>query len=115
MSALDMREALCVGRGRLFESTNINDHRAAAAICANCPVRLKCAALLRDVVSDATALWAGGRPVGTWAGQLVGVAGRRELPREHGTDRGYYQHRHRREDACAKCKKAHALTERKSA
>lgn len=33
----------------------------------------------------------------------------RGFPREHGTPRGYYQHRHLREDACAECRAAHAV------
>ena len=35
--------------------------------------------------------------------------GRRLLPVEHGTDRGYYQHRARIEPACAPCRAAHSV------
>ena len=31
------------------------------------------------------------------------------LPREHGSERGYYQHRSRGEVQCAPCRRAHAL------
>lgn len=31
----------------------------------------------------------------------------KQLPREHGTDRGYQQHRQHAEPACASCKAAH--------
>ncbi|RBY82667.1 hypothetical protein DQ240_18390 [Blastococcus sp. TF02A-26] len=34
--------------------------------------------------------------------------GRPALAREHGTNRGYHQHRSRGEDACAPCLDAHA-------
>lgn len=113
MSAPDLREASCKGRPQLFESLDAADHEMAAAICAWCPVRVACKSLLLEVQREATALESGGGPVGTWAGELIGSRvgrQRRALPREHGTDRGYYQHRHRREDACAGCKAAHART-----
>lgn len=38
----------------------------------------------------------------------VSHGGRRRLPVEHGTDRGYYQHRVRHEEACASCRAAHS-------
>lgn len=39
--------------------------------------------------------------------------GRPALPREHGTERGYQQHRHRKEAACTECLDAHAQNNRK--
>ena len=107
-----MADASCRGQHRIFDSLAPADHEIAAAICAWCPVRLRCATLVRDVQRKATAAASGGGPVGTWAGELIGSkGGRLPLPREHGTDRGYYQHRHRREDACAGCKAAHRVAE----
>lgn len=38
--------------------------------------------------------------------------GRRALPREHGTERGYKQHHHRREEACPDCLAAHSVEHR---
>jgi hypothetical protein len=35
--------------------------------------------------------------------------GRPALPREHGTPRGWEQHRYRQERACGPCKHAHQL------
>jgi len=37
------------------------------------------------------------------------AGGRSRLPVEHGTDRGYYQHRVRHESACLRCRAAHSL------
>lgn len=40
--------------------------------------------------------------------QLAGlVEQQRPLPREHGTDRGYYQHRRNHEPSCSECRLAH--------
>lgn len=43
-------------------------------------------------------------------GPLLG--GRPRLPREHGTDRGYGQHRYNGDEACAECTAAHAVAQR---
>lgn len=104
-----MSEAACKGRWWLFDSTLEADHQAARTICAQCPELLPCAMLLRQVQADtATMRGQGGGPVGTWAGKLLGKSGqRRTLPREHGTDRGYFQHRYRHETACEDCRAAH--------
>lgn len=40
--------------------------------------------------------------------QRTGVGGRPKAPREHGTDRGYFQHRNRKDwPACEPCRIAH--------
>lgn len=42
--------------------------------------------------------------------------GRPALPVEHGTDRGYFQHRYRRDlPACVPCRTAHAAAEKRRA
>lgn len=99
--------AKCRGMGPLFESTNLVDHYEAKLICAECPAIEACRALLEaELTGSAWSRCAG--PRGTWAGELLGEkSNRRALPREHGTDRGYYQHRYRRETACAECRGAH--------
>jgi len=57
----DLRAALCVGLHALFESTELDDHREAAAICAACPAIAAC----RRIVPPGTQI-----PTGTWAGRL---------------------------------------------
>jgi hypothetical protein len=64
----------------------------------------------------------GGGLVGTWAGKLYGTripeskrSGKKPLPREHGTERGYHQHRYDREAVCDPCRQAHADHTRKKA
>lgn len=37
------------------------------------------------------------------------ASGRQRLPVEHGTDRGYHQHRVRHEEPCGACRAAHSL------
>jgi hypothetical protein len=86
----------------LFESVNPLDHIEAAGICATCPALMACDALLAEQYG--TLARHGGGPVGTWAGQLVGT---KSKPREHGTERGWGQHRHYRERTCQDCRLAH--------
>lgn len=43
---------------------------------------------------------------------VASLTGRRPLPREHGTERGYKQHHHRREEACPDCLAAHSVEHR---
>lgn len=52
--------------------------------------------------------WLGYDPAGNEP-LLVSHGGRRRLPVEHGTDRGYYQHRVRHELPCDPCCAAHSL------
>jgi hypothetical protein len=108
----NLRGALCVGLWWLFDSTHEADHRDAKAMCAECPVLTSCATNLRETqIATAGTSRAGGGPVGTWAGKLIGRSGRGSRPREHSTDRGYYQHRWRGETACGRCKAAHAAVQ----
>lgn len=97
--------ALCRGQGPLFESTHPLDHEEAAAICAKCPAIAACRGLLeaesKNAVYGAT---------GTWAGELVGTK-RAERTREHGTEKGYWQHKNRGEDACSECLEGYRFTE----
>lgn len=102
----------CAGKWALFDSTRPDHHREAAAICATCPLAhlAACRANLEQTLRLAHRR---GGPRGTWAGQLVGETAaekqrRTANPREHGTDRGYHQHRHVGEPACDACLAAHA-------
>lgn len=101
----------CNGLSRLFDSTELADHKRAAAICAVCPMIDACRQQL--AVARATATKRGGRgsdvgPVGTWAGQRVGFRPRRKLPPiEHGTPKGAWTHRNRKNSPiCAECREA---------
>lgn len=108
---MSLEGAACRGQSALFDSTSVADHRLAREICASCPVLRDCAILLRKVQEEtAGTKHAGGGPIGTWAGKLVGKHGNRDRcnPREHGTDRGYHQHRQAREPSCDDCRAAHA-------
>lgn len=102
----------CAGKWALFDSTNPDDHREAAAICATCPAAQVTACRASLAATKLAAIPDGG-PVGTWGGLLVGEGAAKKsrrlaLPREHGTDRGYGQHRYLGEAACDDCKAAHA-------
>lgn len=110
-------DAPCVGRSWLWDSTHQADHREAAALCKTCPALNPCADLLREELSGSRTMQvAGGGPVGTWAGRLVGKGFKwTPNPREHGTDRGYHQHRHYGEQSCDECLAAHATRVRESA
>lgn len=93
--------ARCVGLHDLFESVDPLDHIEAKRICDSCPALAACRAALRDEQT----------PVGTWAGELVGTEWRRAHAREHGTDKGYYQHRTHKENACGECLEAHRFAD----
>jgi hypothetical protein len=70
--------APCVGQHWLFDSTDPEIHKQAKELCADCPALLACQDLLIDVQQVAkTMCTAGGGPMGTWAGRLVGKPQRR--------------------------------------
>ena len=101
-----MEGALCRGKGKLFESTNPADHAQAKALCDVCPAIAACREWRKATAAAGTAAYGG--PCGTWAGKLYGAGDRgRANPREHGTERGYQQHRHLKEPPCRACKTAH--------
>lgn len=60
----------CVGHHELFDSTHWLDHRRAKAMCDNCPLVAACQQRLEDAFNLAEY---GGKPEGTWAGQLIGA------------------------------------------
>jgi hypothetical protein len=99
--------ALCKGNWWLFDSTYWAEHQEAKQICARCPALLACDQLAQEMQAPKSMTECGGGLVGTWAGKLYGArkkpAGK---PREHGTERGYYQHKNRKEDACKDCREA---------
>jgi hypothetical protein len=102
----ELSGALCRGKDKLFDSTHPSDHEAAAALCRACPAIEACTELLGLEFSATRG--ASTSPEGTWAGQLIGGGSTRWKAREHGTDRGYYQHKYRHEDVCSACRVAHA-------
>lgn len=109
----DLSAALCRGNWQLFDSIDENDHLVAREICGECPVLAGCAALLNEVqLANRTVNARGAGPVGTWAGKLVGRPGGSYVAIEHGTERGYQQHRYRRSEACPSCLRGHARYER---
>lgn len=112
-----LENALCVGQWWMFDSVNPDIHKQARELCHACPVLTDCGRLLRDELSSSIGIGRqGGGPTGTWAGQLVSKASRgrngRANAREHGSDRGYYQHRYEGDAACDECREAHRLAER---
>ena len=98
----------CSAEPWLFDSTERADHERARAYCLGddeyppCPLLAACRAAYEEacVVGRVS-----GTPEGTWAGELHGAPKRGV--REHGTDRGYGQHRHHGETACTPCRLAH--------
>lgn len=112
------QDAPCVGRSWLFDSTSATDHQKAAAMCKTCPAFIACDNLLRQELDMAhTMQAAGGGPSGTWAGRLLGKKSKQvgrgyTNAREHGTDRGYYQHRYYGDRACEACRAEHARQQR---
>lgn len=106
----DQPRAACAGRWELFDSTQPADHQQAAAICATCPILAACMVRLEEERHEARHLGhRGGGPVGTWAGQRVGVRIRKPPPPiEHGTYRGAWTHRNRKVPICPECKVAEA-------
>lgn len=98
----------CTDQPWLFDSTSIADHEIARAYClgddeqAPCPLLDACRSEYQR--AEASAL-RDSKPSGTWAGELYG--GNTRGQREHGTNRGYGQHRHHGEPACEPCRIAH--------
>lgn len=109
-------ESRCQGRSWLFESVERRDHEVARRDClgldendrpdgrGRCPLFAACEALRDDFRQSQ---WQSGIH-GTWAGQLFGKWGKPLISpmREHGTEKGYYQHKNRRETTCADCREA---------
>lgn len=60
----------CTGQWLVFDSTDMQNHRAAKRLCAGCEFRAKCAS-----VADGERARQG-RPAGTWGGKLFGAAER---------------------------------------
>lgn len=58
----------CAGKWWLFDSTDITDHKDAAALCDACPMFDACERLLAE---ELTHKYSGGGPRGTWAGRLI--------------------------------------------
>ena len=58
----------CYGQHVLFDSVNLLDHLVAKEICDTCPIIDACAKEMESAIADSTS---GGRPEGTWAGQLL--------------------------------------------
>lgn len=109
-----IEESACRDLGSdLFFSYRKVDIAAAKAICRGCPVQARClkVALADEINMDG--VWGGydfderaklrRRP-----GALSGWGRAKTMPREHGTERGYQQHRIH-EPACEECRRAHYL------
>ncbi len=101
---VDFSQAPCIGKWWLFESTDPFDHIEAKQHCNHCPLLDACAQILEEEKAKPLARYGG--PEGTWAGQLVGS---KFKPIEHGTERGYNQHRYQGSPACRDCRNAHAV------
>lgn len=108
---MTFQDALCRGDHELFDATDTASHLIARAICAECPAIRECAALrdeIRSEISD-TMQRAGGGPVGTWAGELLGG---NVTPITHGTESGYLRHLAIKEVPCEPCREARASAAR---
>lgn len=97
----------------LFFSYQKTDIAKAKAVCRNCPVRTQClnVALADEINMDG--IWGGldfdeRAKLRRKPGALSGWGRDSSLPREHGTERGYQQHRNH-DPACNACKRAHYL------
>lgn len=102
----------CTLQPLLFESTDRGDHEIAREMCEACPVLDWCAGELHKARMSAELPDPRFGPMGTWAGQLVGVKKGR-MDAVCGTASGYARHRRLlAEDPCADCKAAHALEEK---
>lgn len=62
----DEPRAACAGLWDLFDQTDRPNHIAARNICGGCDLIAACRANLRDEMRRLP----GGRPIGTWAGEL---------------------------------------------
>ena len=67
-------DAPCVGQHELFDSTSVEDHLRARALCRSCPFTQECSQTYRKLYKTAERR-AGkdGVPVGTWGGLLRGT------------------------------------------
>lgn len=103
--------APCIGRSWLWDSTIRADHQQAAAECATCPAFTPCHNRLIETLQavSPTMRAAGGGPVGTWAGVLVGKTSPHRA--QCGHDSGYYRHRRNNEPVCDDCYEAHSQAE----
>lgn len=91
----------------IFESTKVLDHEKAVAVCATCPADVKAWCLEEREEAKVR----GGTPTGTWGG-LLWLDNGHPLSIEHGTDRGYNQHRYRGDEPCRPCHRAHLAHEK---
>jgi hypothetical protein len=105
--------ARCEADPDAFERTDKASHKYAQQFChgidgeGRCPLFDACQARADDFRKT---IWRAGL-TGTWAGVLykdgkVVTKKHQGKPREHGTERGYYQHRNRKENACVECLEA---------
>lgn len=103
--------APCAGQWELFDSVELEDHIRARAICDKCPLIDACRARLSEARKLAARCGPDTGPVGTWAGQHVGVKPQREVsPIKHGTITGAYAHRNRKVmPLCEACKNAERI------
>lgn len=92
----------------LFESTEVHMHELARVFCKKCPVVDWCLEERERVNADAIA---GSVTVGTWGG-LLWLSNGHSVRIEHGTDRGYNQHRYRGDKPCKPCRAAHLAYDR---
>lgn len=108
-----MRKALCATHPNpdlwFPNSTGISARQQAqeaGRICAQCPVKVECAEQRKRT----------GANTGVWGGSyhLTKAPGTKpHRDREHGSERGYDQHRSRAETPCERCRFAHAIIQRK--
>lgn len=84
----------CIGRSALFDSTDLDDHAEAKALCDTCPVVVACERRLADFLATGKH-----RPEGTWAGRLF--AAPRNAVRVAAEDAAYSVEEARRAHAAA--------------
>lgn len=111
-----MTQPKCAGRWELFDSSDLDDHEKAKALCAACDWLEWCRAQLRRAQEE-TEL-AGWGPSGTWAGSYIGARDPGSRPRRRvaacGTPSGYKRHYRLGEPYCDACKAAQAAYVRAS-
>lgn len=103
-------QALCaqVGFGDLWFPEKGGPTRQAKQVCAECPIRARCLEVAL----------ANGERYGIWGGvserdRRKLAQGRPRVPeREHGSARGYRQHRKHGEDVCKACAAAYSVYQR---